>query len=89
MDPIRTDVSEAALVTAIRANMCDFFRCLARSDPAEHHENDRFTRWASPLPHPWFNGVLCSKLPDEADVNFIDETVQYFRTKKVRTFTWW
>ena len=89
MDPIRTDVSEAALVTAIRANMCDFFRCLARSDPAKHHETDRFTRWASPLPHPWFNGVLCSKLPNEADVNFIDETVQYFRTKKVRTFTWW
>jgi hypothetical protein len=44
MDTIQTDVSDEALVTAVRANMCDFFRHLSRSNPAEHFENKQFTR---------------------------------------------
>jgi ribosomal protein S18 acetylase RimI-like enzyme len=88
MNPIQTDVSAEALVTAIRANMCDFFRHTSRSNPVEHFENEQFTRWHTPLPHPWFNGVLSSKLP-ETDASFIPETINYFRNKGVNTFTWW
>ena len=88
MDHIQTNVSDEALVTAIRANMCDFFRHLSRSNPAEHLENRQFTRWYTPLPHPWFNGVLSSAPPDEDDA-FIDETIEYFRLKGTNIFTWW
>jgi len=86
---IQTDISDEALVTAIRANMCDFFRHLSRCIPEEHFENEQFTRWYSPLPHPWFNGALSSHTPKENDEAFIKETIQYFRNKKVGTFTWW
>lgn len=86
---IQTDVSDEALVTAIRANMCDFFRHTSRSNPAEHFENDQFSRWYTPLPHPWFNGALSSNPFEEKDNAFIEETIQYFRTKKTGTFTWW
>jgi len=89
MKPIQTDGSDEALVTAIRANLCDFFRLLSRSNATEHFENDRFTRWYAPISYPWFNGVLCSDPPDERDTDFIAETIQYFRAKKVGTFTWW
>jgi ribosomal protein S18 acetylase RimI-like enzyme len=89
MDDIQTDRSEAGLITAIRANMCDFFRHTSKSDPAEHFENKQFTRWYTALPHPWFNGVLCSNPYNEGDESFIDETVDYFRAKGVNTFTWW
>jgi len=89
MDQIQTDVSEEALITTIRANMCDFFRLLSRSNAAEHFEKDRFTRWYAAIPYPWFNGVLCSRPPDEMDADFIADTIQYFRAKKVGTFTWW
>lgn len=86
---IQTNVSDEALVIAIRANMCDFFRYLSKSNPAEHFENEQFTRWYAPLPHPWFNGVLSSNPPmDDADP-FIVETIKYFRGKGVNTFTWW
>ena len=89
MGPIQTDVSDQALVIAIRANMCDFFRHTSRSNPEEHFENKRFTRWYTPLPHPWFNGVLSSAPPSiEAD-SFIVETIEYFRLKGTNTFTWW
>ena len=89
MDTIQTDVSDEALVTATRANMCEFFRHTSRSNPAEHFENKQFTRWYTPLPHPWFNGVLCPNPHKDGDESFIDETIKYFRDKGVHTFTWW
>jgi len=89
MNHIQTDVSDEALVTAIRANLCDFFRHTSRSNPAEHFENEQFTRWYTPLPHPWFNGVLCSNPHKDGDESFINETIKYFRDKGVNTSTWW
>src|ERR1700752_3892186 len=88
MGPIQTDVSDQALVIAIRANMCDFFRYLSRSNP-EHFENKQFTRWHTALPHPWFNGLLCSHPYREDDKSVIDETIEYFCLKGTNTFTWW
>lgn len=88
MPTIQTDVSDETLITAIRANLCDFFRQVSRTNPAEHFENTQFTRWYTPIAHPWFNGVLCSNLPD-GDEPFIAETIQYFRDKGVDAFTWW
>ena len=89
MTIIQTDVSDQALVTAIRANMCDLFRHMSRSVPGEHFQNAKFTRWYTPLPHPWFNGVLSASLPEEDDESFINETIRYFRAKEVNAFTWW
>ena len=88
MDHIQTDVSDEALVTAIRANMCDFFRHTSKSNLAEHLENRQFTRWYTLLPHPWFNGVLSSN-PHNGDESFIGESIEYFRLKEIDTFTWW
>jgi ribosomal protein S18 acetylase RimI-like enzyme len=89
MKHIQNDVSDAALVIAIRANMSDFFRHVSRSILEEGFENKKFTRWYSPLPHPWFNGVLSSAQFEEADDAFVEETIQHFGSKQVDTFTWW
>jgi ribosomal protein S18 acetylase RimI-like enzyme len=89
MDTMQREVSDEALITAIRANLCGFFRLLGRSSPEEQLEKGKFSRWHSPLPHPWFNGVLSSGPPEENDEAFIEETIQYFRDKNVREFTWW
>ena len=89
MPDIQTDISEEALITAIRANLCDFFRYLGRSNPASYFENEKFSRWQSAVPHPWFNGVLSSDLPMQGDETFIVETIKYFHEKKTGVFTWW
>ena len=89
MNKIQTDISDRTLVTSIRANLCEFFRHLSRSLPDGHFENEKFTRWLSPLGHPWFNGVLSSKPFEESDNTFIEETIQHFRDKGVNNFTWW
>ena len=89
MNQIQTDMSDEALVIAIRANMCDFFRHLSRSVSEEHFENKKFTRWYTPLPHPWFSGVLSANPPEQNDEAFIAEAIQYFQSKGVNAFTWW
>jgi len=89
MNSIETKRSDESLITAIRANLCDFYRHLSRTLPEENLERERFTRWYSPLQHPWFNGVLSSNPPGRGDEAFIDETIEYFRSKNVGTFTWW
>ena len=89
MDMIQTDVSDRALITAIRANMCAFFSYLGRSFPEDYFENEKFARWYLPIAHPWFNGVLCSQMPEESDTAFIEDSIQYFRERNVSSFTWW
>jgi predicted GNAT family acetyltransferase len=89
MDMIQTDVSDHALITAIRANMCAFFRYLGGSFPEDYFEDEKFARWHLPVAHPWFNGVLCSQLPENSDTAFIEDSIQYFRAQNVSSFTWW
>lgn len=89
MPDIQTDVSEEALVIAVRANLCAFFRYLGRSNSASYFENEKFSRWQSTVPHPWFNGVLASTFPTQEDETFIKETTRYFHEQKTSVFTWW
>jgi len=89
MDSIQTDVSNPALITAIRANLCAFFRHLGESHPADYFEDQKFARLHTPIPHPMFNLVLCSDLPADGDETFIQESIQYFRAKGTDIFTWW
>ncbi len=86
---IQTDVSDQALITAIRANLCEFYRHLNRSFPETYFENGKFARWCASIEHPWFNGVLSSQSPEKEDEAFIKETIGYFRGKGIEAFTWW
>jgi ribosomal protein S18 acetylase RimI-like enzyme len=90
MPNIQTDLSQPALVDAIRGNLCGFFRYLTHRLPSDDRfENDKFARWYTPVPHPWFNGVLCSAFPSQADGDFIRETIQYFKERRVSVFSCW
>lgn len=89
MDQVQTNRSNEALVTAIRANLCEFYRHLGRSVPEGCYQDGKFTRWWTSLQHPWFNGVLSSRPPEENDEAFVEETIAYFRSQGVGAFTWW
>lgn len=84
-----TDLSDSALIHATRANLCDFFRHLARGNKSGYHENERFIRWRTPVPHPWFNGVLAKFPPTPADESFIEESIAHFRSHQVGIYTFW
>jgi len=89
MLPIQADLTDEALITAIRANLCDFYRHLGSNNPAGYFANERFIRWHTIVPHPWFNGVLSLQPPTKEDDAFIRETIQYFHKNDVGVFTWW
>lgn len=63
MDMLLTDLSNGSLSVAVKANLYAFFRLLGRSPEAEFSEQDGLARWRTPVPHFWFNGVLCARPP--------------------------
>lgn len=89
MDTVHTDLSPKSLVKAIRGNMYAFFRFAGQKRSAEYFENASFARWYTSVPHPWFNGVLCSAPPRAGDENFLEETLTFFRDRNIGAFTWW
>lgn len=89
MKDILTDRSASALVRAIKANLLEFFRYLGRAAQTDFHADDRFIRWHTRLPHPWFNGVIAMQPPAPDDGSIVEEHTGYFRSRDVPLFTWW
>ena len=87
--PIQTDTFDAALISATRANLCDFFRHLAKSNQAGYFENDRFIRWRTQIVHPWFHGILAKFPATPGDDSFIEDSITHFRDHHVGLFTFW
>jgi len=87
---VLTDMSEASLVNAIRGNLCEYFRFLARSRPPEEMlETGHFVRWYTPIQHPWFNGMLLSAAPAQDDIDLIRESIEFFDQQNINTFACW
>jgi GNAT superfamily N-acetyltransferase len=93
-DPILTDLSAPLLARAIKENLYDFFHFLGRSGTTEMEEGPGWLRWSTPVAHPWFNGVLCSRPPAEGDAAgdtaaFVERTLAFFRSRGTPAITWW
>ena len=85
---VLSDFSRAALSQAIKRNLYAFFRYMCQNTKLELAEEPGLARYFSGVPHPWFNGILCSRSPKEDDT-FIQKSIEYFRRNGVSTFTWW
>lgn len=89
MNEILTDLAEAALAKATKANLYDFFRYLSRSAQTQFYEGPTFIRWHTPVPHPWFSGVLSVQPARANEEQVIQENLAYFKAHHVPIFTWW
>ena len=89
MDAILTELSTPALIHAIKANLLEFFRHLSHAQQTEFYIGDKFMRWHTRIPHPWFNGVLALEAPGDDSETIIAEEIAYFRAHEVLLFTWW
>jgi GNAT superfamily N-acetyltransferase len=89
MDEILTKLTPPALTRAIKANLLAFFRHLRQSPATDFYETAQLVRWHTAVPHPWFNGVLCSQpAPNNAEA-IIQDTIAFFRARQVNLFSWW
>jgi GNAT superfamily N-acetyltransferase len=86
---ILTDLSTTSQVKAIKGNLYAFFRFMQRAPHAELHSNGALTRWCTPVPHPWFNGVLVSEPLPKKQGSVIQETLDYFKSQNASSLTWW
>ena len=89
MHDVLSDLSPPALARATKANLYEFFRYLGRSARVDFYESQSLIRWRTPVPHPWFNGVLVRTAPPEKADQTIEGMAAYFKSQNVEPFTWW
>jgi GNAT superfamily N-acetyltransferase len=89
MSDILTDFSQPALIHAVKANLLEAFHYLRQAAQTAFTADEKFTRWHTRVPHPWFNGVSAAQPPAPEDEAFIEDTIAYFRSCGVSPFTWW
>jgi GNAT superfamily N-acetyltransferase len=89
MSAILTDLAPLSLAAAIKGNLYAFFQNLRLSPLAVVHETAGAFRWHTAVAHPWFNGILCTLPPGEQSAELADETIAFFQSRAVGSFTWW
>ena len=89
MDSLLVDASSAASRGAVVNNLIDYFVSLDQSDGAEVQSGPGYTRWHTPISHPWYNGVTCTLSPDKDACRFAEESIEHFKARDVRVFSWW
>ena len=84
-----TDFSEAALITAIEANLFEMLPALFGCLPNAAYQNEPDLAWfTSDMAHPLFNGILHARLaPDRLDAR-IREIVAMFKSQN-KACLWW
>lgn len=89
MTQILTDLSSSSLSTAAKASLYAYFRALRYSTNATVQENADGFRWLTGIPFSWFNGLLSTQEPPRNASQIVEDTLAYFRSQGVRSFSWW
>ena len=87
--PILADTSPGAMARAAQASLMTLNRFLGRSPKTEVHREAGFFRWHTPVPHPFFNGVVASTPPGSEAETQARSALDYFESKGVSAITWW
>ena len=83
MDSVLIDFSAAALTRAVEANFEDLYRRFAAVPGADVVDDPTLLRVCTGIPETVLNGVMCARLSG-ADVDArIEETVEYFRSRRL------
>jgi GNAT superfamily N-acetyltransferase len=83
------DLSSLSLELAIKANLYAFFKTMRNSPAATVQVRSYGFQWHTAIPHPWFNGILCTQPPAKNAAQVIGDVLAYFQSRDVANFTWW
>lgn len=81
------DRSPAGRAATVKGNLYALFRTFGGSAIAEFETRPGACWWHTEIPHPWFNGVLCSQ--EAAEDAILEEALAFFAARQVGDFTWW
>lgn len=89
MHEIVKDLSSSALIAPVKNNLYAYFRLLGNSTISQYAKLPQGYRWHTPIPHPWFSGMLTTSPVTSDSKKLIKETLSYFTSQKVSSFSWW
>ncbi len=84
-----TDFSAPALVAAVKDNLNTLSKHLRNSSATEWREGGGLYTRRTPIPHPWYNGVVCSESPGPNADEAARASIEYFKAHNVAAFIWW
>jgi hypothetical protein len=84
-----TDLTQAALVRANRANLYEFFCYFKNSSYMEFTETEGISRWSCTFQYAWFNAILCARDATSADGAYLDESLAYFKARNTSEISLW
>ncbi|HSD83934.1 MAG TPA: GNAT family N-acetyltransferase [Anaerolineae bacterium] len=89
MPNILNDFSEAALITAIEANLLEMLSALFSRLPNSLYQDDADLAWfISDVSHPLFNGVIHARLTSDRLDGRVRESVMRFKAQN-KPMLWW
>jgi len=80
MESWLTETGDDALRTAAERNLRTFIRKMATTPTLHAASGDRWIRWRSRLPHPWFTGLMVERPATPSDPLLLGATVAEFDT---------
>ena len=89
MGHVLEDLSSAALIKAIKANLFAWYECQGRSRVADHRVGPPLTWVLTPIHHPFMSNVFRTDIPPAAADQTITDALAYFRSKDVTDVSWW
>lgn len=89
MSNILKGLSIPALVNAIKANRFEWYDYLGHSPKAELHDSMNLMWLLTGVPFRGMNTIIRTKLTRDNVDEMIEETVAHFKSKKIKSFTWW
>ena len=96
MESWLTETGDDALRTAATRNMHAFIRKMASTPTLHAASGDRWIRWKSRIPHPWFTGLMVERPAAPSDqlllgatlAEFSDNWWSFWATEEARPETW-
>jgi GNAT superfamily N-acetyltransferase len=89
MGHVLEDLSSAALIKAIKANLFAWYEYQGRSRTADHRVGPPLTWVLTPIHHPFMNNVLRTDTSSADADKTITDALAYFRSKNVTSVSWW
>lgn len=89
MEEILSDLNSISIKKAIKENLYAFFRSFQNSSTAFTATKEHEFYWHTPIENIWFNGLLSSDNPGDNAIETINQTISFFRSYNVSSFSWW
>jgi ribosomal protein S18 acetylase RimI-like enzyme len=89
MGHVLEDLSSAALIKAIKANLFAWYEYLGQSPIADHRVGPPLTWVLTPIHHPFMSNVFRTDIPPADADQTITDALAYFSSKDVTDVSWW